>query len=130
MDTAASLAGCLVGLCAPAGPGTPFATPALAVLDTLRLLLSVAALSIVWFTVRSAAARWVPARQRARYAALGLFAAATVGTELAHLGDAAHYRLLLNLAGVLAALAGLREPPSPDEEGVDEPPADAGRHAA
>lgn len=94
---------CLPLLCPPGGPGTPFGSPVLAVLDTVRVVLWLLCVFIIGkalvavFALRTL-------RQRAIYLAMSAGAFAALGTEVDHLGDYAHYRLaLLFVFGVAGA---------------------------
>jgi hypothetical protein len=105
--TALDTAACLPLLCPPRGPGTPFGTPLIAALDTVRLACWIASLYVVTRCIH-AIYRIRTRQQRAIYVALALFAFATLGTEIDHLGDLAHYRLIVNIAGAATACYGLR----------------------
>jgi hypothetical protein len=85
---------------APDGPGTPFATPGLVVLDALRLLVLVLGLLNLglkpWLFRRSCTPGQV-----ARFASLGLLAIIAMTISLEHLGDDANWRLFLVLVAMI-----------------------------
>jgi len=80
---------------APNGPGTPFATLTLVILDTIRLFIIVSAFAIAaltpYVTIRTIRTR----HQRAGMWGLVCYALVSAGTEYDHLGDLANYRLVL-----------------------------------
>lgn len=102
-DLAAS---CLPLLCPPTGPGTPFGTPWIAVLDTIRVLCWAACLYVITRCIHAVYSIRTP-QQRAIYIALALFSFAILGTEVDHFGDLAHYRLAVFAIGSVAACYGL-----------------------
>lgn len=89
----------------PQGPGTPFGTPLLILLDTFRVFVMVVGLGLAAVTPYAAFTRSMNRGQLIWLASLALYAGAASGTELAHLGDYAHWTLVLNVsAGLLGAL--------------------------
>lgn len=89
----------------PDGPGTPFASPWLAVMDVLRV--STIAASVLLMVLSMIAARQVGPQQAARFAALAFFALTVGITEIEHLGDWPSPRLPLNAAGALLGVYGV-----------------------
>ena len=81
---------------APNGPGTPFATPELALSDSLRLLVLLSLLYRLPGTLRLIRVA-LTTQQRYRMVALGLFMVMVVLSEIAHLGNEPNYQLLLAL---------------------------------
>ncbi len=86
-------------LCSPQGPGDPFGTPILIVVDVARIVVVVAALGVVVTSIVDALRRPVASPQAARFIGLSAFALSAATTELAHLGDFASFRLPLNIIG-------------------------------
>lgn len=78
----------------PTGPNNPWGTPWLAVVDTVRVLMAMGGLYILWQSFAATVHVRNP-RQRAIYIAFGLVQLGIGGTELDHLGDGVHYRFLL-----------------------------------
>lgn len=94
-------------LCNPTGPHDLFGTPLLATADTIRLLVILAALALV-FSIGMAWQRSVRhGGQRMRYISLALFAAIVVGTELENLGNIPSYRLVVSVIAVVSGIIGL-----------------------
>jgi hypothetical protein len=93
---------------APQGPDTPFAWPAYLVVDSLRVLIVVAAVVLiaatVWTIHRS------PARgQKLRFLGVVPLYLYVVQSELSHLGDQPHSRFITGLAGTAIMLWGYWE---------------------
>lgn len=104
-DVLSGIDGCPL-VCNPHGPGTPFASPLLVVLDSLRVLCALGGLAIVIALLRSI--RWANTPgQRSRLVALGLFGLVVVNTEAVHLGDYPSIRLPLTLAAVAFSVHGM-----------------------
>jgi hypothetical protein len=93
-------------LCAaPTGPSTPFAWPALLVVDTFRLLIAAAAAVLVVVSVWAIRCS-ITQGQKCRFAFAALLALASLGTELDRIGDWPHWRFVVNLTGVALGLWG------------------------
>lgn len=85
---------------APDGPNTPFDWPVYFVIDTLRLGITAGAFALIVVSI------WAIGRSRAtgqkmRFLAVVPLLISVFGTELAHLGDAPHWRFLTSLTGIL-----------------------------
>lgn len=85
---------------APEGPGTPFGTPGLIVIDSLRLLVIV--LGLVNLVLKP----WLFRRccapgQFARFATIGMLAVVAMSIEVEHLGDFANWRLFFLLVAMI-----------------------------
>lgn len=93
-------------LCVPTEPGTPFGTPLLIALDSIRVGCVVLALVLTVWSLTMLVEADQPG-QRWRLVGLALLAVAVMGTELSRLGDWAHYRLVLNVGGIVAGVVGL-----------------------
>lgn len=86
----------------PQGPSTPFATPELAVLDSLRMVCFASAAVALAFTVVMVVRNVCTSGQRVRFiATAGLIVYAAL-TELEHLGDLANIRLIIGLMSLMA----------------------------
>lgn len=105
-DVLSVVDGCAV-VCNPYGPGSPFATPWLAVCDTLRVLCVLGAVGIVGLLLKAIRGTDT-AGQRSRLVALGLFGLVAVDTEAVHFGDYPSIRLALTLAAIALSLHGMR----------------------
>lgn len=92
---------------APLGPSTPFGTPLLILVDTLRVFVMVAGLGLAAVTPYAAFTRSMSRGQLIRFLSLALYAGAAAGTELAHLGDYAHWRLVVNVAAAILGVLGM-----------------------
>lgn len=85
------------------GPSTPFGSTGFVVLDSLRVIVLVLGLFTILSTPR-AMMKSHTLGQKARLGATALFIFTAIVTEFLHLGDSAHWRLLVNLvASVFAA---------------------------
>lgn len=85
---------------APDGPGTPFGSPILCVIDSLRLIVLI--LGLLNLCMKP----WLFHRcktpgQMVRFACLGLLAVVAMTVELEHLGDTANWRLFLVLVAMI-----------------------------
>lgn len=89
----------LPGFCPPPGPSTPFGSPLLVLLDTVRLAVLLIGLATLW-RLTTVGPNQLARSRRIGYAGAGLLVLGAIGTELNHLGDHAHYRLLLFVVGV------------------------------
>lgn len=78
----------------PGGPGTPWGSPWIALLDSVRVLMVVGGLYVLWQCF-AAVVHVRNRQQRAIYVAFGLTMLGIAGTEIDHLGDGAHYRFAL-----------------------------------
>lgn len=87
----------------PPGPSTPFATPGLAVLDSVRVAAWVAAAVAVGLTVLLVR-RACTAGQIVRFTASAGLAVVAADVEVEHLGDLGNWRLIVGFMS-LAALA-------------------------
>jgi hypothetical protein len=86
---------------APDGPSTPFATPGLIVLDSIRVIVILVSLAYA-VTVPTIAYRADGAiGQSLRHLGSSLLALGAAGTEFEHLGDYANYRLALFFAAAV-----------------------------
>lgn len=92
-------------ICAPDGPSTPFALPDIVWIDSLRLLVMVMGVVLIVVTPRLVL-RAEALGQQMRLAGQGFFALIVIGTEVGHLGDDMHYRLVLSLLGISLLLWG------------------------
>lgn len=92
-------------LAAPSGPGTPFATITLVILDTARVAIIVLGL-MAFITAPFAMAKAYLPGQQIRLLVLALFVISAVGTELEHLGDYANWRLIINMLAVVGSAWG------------------------
>lgn len=110
MEQNFSAAACLIGLCPPTEPGTPFGTPLLIATDSIRTVVCLISLLVVWRATTRALDPDEPSRIRIGCIALASYSVAAVGTEISHLGDYPHYRLLLFVIGSLAGLFWFRNP--------------------
>lgn len=90
---------------APSGPGTPFATPELAVVDTIRCFVLGVGI-IVFFASIHAMFLTKTIGQIARLATLVVFLSSSMLTEFDHFGDYAHYRLYLHMIATIIAAWG------------------------
>lgn len=81
---------------APGGPNTPWGNLAIAVLDTLRVIICIFAFMILGLTP-STIKRANTVGQRSRLLGAGLYAIVAVLTEYNHIGDYANWRLVVNL---------------------------------
>jgi hypothetical protein len=108
-------------VCNPTGPHDIFGSPLLATADTVRLLVILASLGLV-FSIGMAWQRSLPhGGQRMRYLSLALFAAIVIGTELENLGNIPSYRLAVSACAVVSGIIGLwkfrnEEPVGSDNE--------------
>lgn len=94
-------------VCDPTGPHDPFGSGILIVADSVRLLVVLAALVLV-FSIGMAWQRSVPGGgQRIRYMSLAMFAAVVIGTELENIGNTPSYRLVISAIGVICGIIGL-----------------------
>jgi hypothetical protein len=92
-------------LCAPTGPGVPFGTPLVGVLDVVRVVVILGA----FYAIGQCAAATVyirNRRQRCIYGAVIALMLTIIGNEVDHFGDYAHYRLGLSLIAVVLACYG------------------------
>lgn len=92
-------------LCAPDGPSTPFSAATLW-LDLFRVVVMVLGVALIVLTPRLVF-RAKALGQQCRLLGQAVFATITVGTEVDHLGDYAHYRLVLSFVGVVLMLYGV-----------------------
>lgn len=93
-------------LCAPNGPGTPFGTPGLVWIDSLRVLTMLVGMAVIVWTPRLV--MQAPAfGQQCRLASQAMFCLIVIGTEVDHMGDYAHYRLYVSFVAVALMLYGL-----------------------
>lgn len=99
--------GCLPLLCQPVGPGTPFATPLLVALDSVRIVIFALGLYVLVKSIGAVYSVRNP-HQRAIYLGLAITAFSVLGTEADRLGDDAHYQLLLHVAFAATSTYGLR----------------------
>lgn len=99
------------GLCpwlcgGPSYPSTPFVGPVFAVVDTLRILIAVAAAGLlvasVW-AIRKAVTRG----QKCRFLYVVGTAIVMIGTEIQHLGDWPNWRFLVSLVTVTVGSYGI-----------------------
>lgn len=93
-------------LCAPDGPSTPFAFPTIFWLDLIRVLVMLGGLVLIVLTPRLVMDADALG-QKSRLLGQGFFALIVIGTEVDHIGDAAHYRLVLTVFGVFCMLFGV-----------------------
>lgn len=93
-------------LCSADGPSTPFATPYLDVVDTVRVVVVVLALCCVIATPQVMYNAYSQG-QRMRFFGICLFIITAATTEMAHFGDYPSYRLVLNLVGTVATTYGV-----------------------
>ncbi len=94
--------------CAPQGPGHPWGSPTLALYDSIRVLIILAALWTVGSSIRSAV--WTDDRDQClRFLALAAFAVVAGGTELEHIGDDIHWRFVATIVAVTCSAVGTRE---------------------
>ena len=113
-------------LCAtPDGPDTPFEWPVYLVVDLLRLLITAGALVLIAVSVW-AIRRSTTAGQKIRFLAVIALLVSIIGTELGHLGDAPHWRFLVNLTGIVLMAWGyyqhlFREMPARDRHVRQDP---------
>lgn len=92
----------------PDYPSTPFAWPVFAIIDTLRVFITLGALAILalsFWAIRKAIIRG----QRCRFLYTAGTAAIMIGTEIAHLGDWPHWRFLVSLVIVPIGLYGIHQ---------------------
>jgi hypothetical protein len=93
-------------LCAPSGPGTPFGSFVLILVDCLRILTMLIGMAVIVWTPRLVLES--PALgQQCRLASQAMFALIVIGTEIDHMGDYAHYRLYVSFIAVALMLFGL-----------------------
>jgi hypothetical protein len=107
LSSTADLPACYA-LCAPDGPNTPFAFPTLFLTDILRICIMLLGVAIIVLTPRLVLSS--PSKgQKARLLGQGIFALIVIGTEVDHIGDYMHYRLVLTLIGVSVMWWGLMQ---------------------
>lgn len=100
------LDGCPGFWCSSSGPGTPFATPLLAVCDVMRILCALGGVAVVW-ALPKAIRRAVTHGQRSRLLGLGLFAVIVLTGQSVHLGDVPSVRLPLTLVAIGFSVHGM-----------------------
>jgi hypothetical protein len=91
--------------CAPMGPNTPFEWPGIIWFDIIRIIIMVAGLVVVVSMPRLVLSSSSKG-QRFRLFGQGFFALIVIGTEVDHIGDAAHYRLFISGVGIACTLYG------------------------
>ena len=84
---------------------TPFGTPTLILLDSLRFVVIIGGFLLITSSVYMMAKTILPARWLLTAGLIG-FVVSAIGTEIEHLGDHPTYRLFANLFGVVVALLG------------------------
>lgn len=101
----ASMTPCFLA-CTPEGPGTPFGSPLLVVVDTLRVLCVLAGLAValVMPHVLRTVDDW---GQALRFAALAGFYLVSIDSRFEHLGDHPSMRMLFDVAAVTAGAVGI-----------------------
>lgn len=92
---------------APQGPGMPFGDSTLIVLDTIRVIILSLGGSVLLATPYAMIRTRLTAGQSIRFGALALFLLAAMGTEFDHIGDYAHWRLVVNIFAVIGAAYGM-----------------------
>jgi hypothetical protein len=93
-------------LCAPAGPGTPFGTTGLILIDSLRIITMLIGMVVIVWTPRLVL-QAPSIGQQCRLASQAMFCLIVIGTEVDHMGDYAHYRLYVSFFAVVLMLYGL-----------------------
>ena len=89
----------------PPGPSTPFGTTGLMVLDIIRVIVMLTGLAIVIATP-IVISRSKTLGQKVRFGATALLIISVIGTEYDHLGDYAHWRLLVHTVALVFAAWG------------------------
>jgi hypothetical protein len=92
---------------APNGPDMPFGTPALIVLDSLRMLILVLGVFVILMTPACMIRSRLSGGQLMRFFSLGLFVVIAITTEYSHIGDYANFRLVLNIIAAITAAWGV-----------------------
>lgn len=91
---------------APSGPNTPFGSPELIVVDSLRVIvLALGVITIISTVI--ACTRVRTAGQFTRFGTMALFMLTAMLTEFDHIGDYAHYRLYLHIIATVGAAWGM-----------------------
>lgn len=97
----------------PEDPSTPFHGLGLFVLDSVRVLCALIAISVIVASFRLALK--TSPRQSARFLGLAILSLAVGVTEIEHLGDYASARMVLNVVGCMAAAYGLWAKPNDND---------------
>lgn len=90
----------------PFGPGDPFGTTILAILDSLRVGVATVGLLTVLICVPALLMTW-SITQKFRIASIGLFSVYVSLTEIQRIGDYANWRLILGTVCVIWAFSSL-----------------------
>jgi len=92
--------------CGSTGPGTPFATPLLAVCDVVRIACTLGGVAVI-VALPGAIRVAVAPGQRSRLIGLGLFALIVLNSQAVHLGDDPTIRLPLTFAAIAFCVHGM-----------------------
>lgn len=91
----------------PGGPNDPFGSLGLVILDSIRVLIIGLGVSVLVVTPLAMIRTRLTAGQSIRIGALALFLLGAIGTEYDHIGDYAHWRLLVNIFASVGATYGM-----------------------
>lgn len=89
----------MFGFAPPTGPDDPFGSYGLIIVDSIRVLIM--GIGVLILTMTPAAVfRSQTLGQKVRLGASALLTISVLGTEIAHLGDYAHWRLFVNVVAI------------------------------
>jgi hypothetical protein len=91
----------------PEGPNLPFGNSALIILDTIRLLVISLGGTFLLFVPAAIIRTHRSGGQSLRIGATALFILGAIGTEYDHIGDYAHWRLVVNIFATVGATYGM-----------------------